>query len=447
MRSRYILLHDSLGWRVACVGDRQVQIQSVSEKQPATEAILRALQKLGYDGRRVCLALGSQLVVSAEIDTASLPRSHRRAAMLFRLEEQLPVDIETLTADFLPPTAGRTMGVAVATKHIKELVGPLSDVGVKVGAICPFALLALWKTLHQRQAFDYAILADRSSVEVFRLHDNQPLAWYSPGQQPRDIIRCLRADQLSRPLEKPQATVLLLDPQENLEKALADEQGLCLIRGSVSTAETAALGGAALLSGESAGWIDLRRWVHSSQGPLGHVDRLAQTAIVAAAVIFLLLAGSFLWRGLGYGQLAESFRQEAEKVYCQLYELPEDSQIYFSVRHRLLSDRQRLSGMSGLGTQLPVRLNALETLRQIVSCLPADIRFRIFELRLSPTEIFIEGQTRTHGQSEAICASLTGAGLHVDPPRTEQIHGGRVAFWIAGKPVLDAGAGQSGTQP
>jgi hypothetical protein len=67
--------------------------------------------------------------------------------------------------------------------------------------------------------------------------------------------------------------------------------------------------------------------------------------------------------------------------------------------------------------------------------IPPGMRVRILEIRIGPESIFIEGQARTHSDAETISRGLSGAGFAVEPPHTESLATGGVAFTLAGKPV------------
>jgi hypothetical protein len=72
--------------------------------------------------------------------------------------------------------------------------------------------------------------------------------------------------------------------------------------------------------------------------------------------------------------------------------------------------------------------------------LPADVRFRVYEVRMDDGSFTLEGEARSHGDAELLAASLgKRPGFVVEPPRTEQHLGRGVAFTLNG--TLD-GAGE-----
>ena len=66
--------------------------------------------------------------------------------MLYRLEEHLPVAAEEVVADFVPPAdreAPSQLGVAIERRLLDPIVAAVEAAGLRVGAICPAALLVL----------------------------------------------------------------------------------------------------------------------------------------------------------------------------------------------------------------------------------------------------------------------------------------------------------------
>jgi hypothetical protein len=68
------------------------------------------------------------------------------------------------------------------------------------------------------------------------------------------------------------------------------------------------------------------------------------------------------------------------------------------------------------------------------------MRLRIVELRVSPAEIYIEGQVRSHGDAEALRAGLAAAGIALDLPQTERLAAGGVSFTLVGLPATEGPA-------
>jgi hypothetical protein len=92
-----------------------------------------------------------------------------------------------------------------------------------------------------------------------------------------------------------------------------------------------------------------------------------------------------------------------------------------------------LSGVSGTGFELPAQASALDTLWRITDNLPPAIRMRITDIQLDPAGVVLEGQTRSHSDAELISRTLKQGNFEVDPPRTERLVAGGVAFTIVAR--------------
>src|SRR5579871_5717809 len=100
----FILFPGAATWRLAVVRDDQAIFESVSIaglSSPADIAsqVSETLRKFRYAGERALIAVPSSWCYAALISTADLPH-HDRKAMLFRLEEKLPLPAESVVADF-----------------------------------------------------------------------------------------------------------------------------------------------------------------------------------------------------------------------------------------------------------------------------------------------------------------------------------------------------------
>lgn len=434
------------GWQVARIAGEQVELREVTTDQPTdpagVEAAAAALRELGCGGEGVCLALPADMVLAAEIDCDNLPRKQRRTAMVFRLEEQLPLDAERLTADFLPPLAGKSLGLAVQTRSVQQLIDRLAEAGVETYCICPLALLAAWELCQaEDNPGDYVILCDDAGVDVLRIVHRQPAAWYRlplsasakglPAEA-EELVRCVSADLLANPAgsERPTATVLgQLEPE--IAKALENEAELELAaRAEDRPVLAAARTAGAVLAGRKAGWVDFRKDRLAAPDPWGRVGGLVRSAVCLAILLPAVLAGLLYWRGVRYDAMAGQYRAAQIAKFEELYP---NQKLPGIVRKRLQSELKRLSALSRPGGEMPDRPCSLESLRRIVTSLPASLRLRIVEIRIDPAGIFVEGQARDHSAAEMVAQSLRRSGFDADSPRSEHLVRGGVAFTIIGR--------------
>jgi len=373
------------------------------------------------------------VVMVAQIDCLALPRRERASAMLYRLEEQLPVSIENLTADFLPPIGGRALGVAVQTDRVQELTVPLAEAGVEVAAICPTALLALWQVSRAPEDADYVVMASAGRIDMFRLYEKRPAAWYAVADDPGELVQWLKADHLVHPVQGQQATVCVMAEATWSTSPLETEVGLRIVcREEESALGLAARAAGSLLAEGEAGWIDLCQGALSPHGAWGRLSGLVRSAAVFAMILPAVLAAVFYWRGLEYAdRKAEAMRGQAAAYHEALPNRP----VPQAVKSRLRSERARLAGLSGMSAAIPPQASALESLRTVMASIPASMRIRVSDIRIGPDGILLDGQVRAHTDAEIIGRSLAAAGFAVEPPFTESLATGGVGFTLSGRPV------------
>jgi len=432
----FLIGFDGAAWFIARPTDEGVDVHRIpidadAAPEDHTERVADELTRRGYRGGPVCLGLPSDMVLTATIETDNLPRSRPRTAMLYRLEEQLPLDAESLTADFFAPLAGRCLAVAVETERIERIVDALVDHGVDVAAICPTAMLTVFGLrLADVSLGGYVVLAAPHNVDVLRMADGTPTTWYTPTDGPEDLARCIEADLLTQPAGNGPAPVHIVGGADDANvKHLADNDSIAVERLDEDPLALALRAAEALTAGRG-GWIDLRRDQLAPPNPWGRVKGSLRTVTVLAIVLLASLAGTFLWRSGQYSSMADDCRRQMQTVYRTLHP---NRRAATSVRRQLEGELKQLAGLSGTGQDIPPRPNALDTLRSVVAHLPSDTRLRITEMRLDPMNVSLHGEVLKFADAERIAETLKEAGFEVDPPRSERKAERGVAFTLTAK--------------
>src|SRR5579859_6002100 len=96
----FIFFASDTNWRICAVVGGAPKYVDVSLAPDATaqqraEKVSTALQSFGYTGDAAILAVPSSWCYAASISTDDLPRNDRKA-MIYRLEEKLPLAAESL---------------------------------------------------------------------------------------------------------------------------------------------------------------------------------------------------------------------------------------------------------------------------------------------------------------------------------------------------------------
>jgi hypothetical protein len=179
-------------------------------------------------------------------------------------------------------------------------------------------------------------------------------------------------------------------------------------------------------------------------GLLRRVQAPLVFALCALAVMLLCSAAALAWRTTQYHRLIEAAQDQQRQLYCRLY--PAQS-VPLNVLGRLRAEHRRAQALAGLEV-LPVDRgpSALMLLCRCLAALPAELRFRVDELRIEEGRMYLEGEVRSHGDAEVLASALRQrGGVDVDAPRSEQRGERTVAFTLVGHPpAMPAMAGTGG---
>lgn len=448
-RTFILFVSDDTPWRLAVVESGRAALADVGADAAPTpaaraDAARTALDAAGYRGEPVTLALPSRWCLSAAIAAEGLPRKERRQAMLYRLEERLPLAAEDMAADFLAGP-GAVLGVAVATRDVAPLAVALAERGVAVESVSPAAILALRHALGApgpgaaASDADAVLWAHASGIELFMLSDGKPTRW-SAGGDAEDIRLHLAAEALPRRPSPP--GVWVIGPLPEFVERMARAGTIRIVgQSDLNLEEAAALAADGVRAGKVGAWIELRRDALAAADGRSKVAR-PLVATLAAAIVFLAsICAALLWRSAHYQRAARDHVAAQEAVFKDA--LPGQA-VPPNPVSRLASEERRMRAMSGDGPGSegkPRQASALLVLREVLGNLPDDVRFTVSELRLGEGgegRFTLQGQALSHKDADAVAAALRhGAGFEVEVRRSDTV-AGVVGFTMSGS--AEAGA-------
>jgi hypothetical protein len=462
-------------WRIGIAGPGGASVSDVPIAAGASPddiagAVADALDATAGPGKRagVMLALPADRCLCASVRVDDLPARDRRLAMLYRLEEKLPLPAEDVVADFIPAGAATTLGVCVETAYARPLVEALESHGMSIDAICPASLLALQRRLldaaHRGEpAPDAVVWSSGGRVELFVLRGGVVRGWSVFSDDPQDLRLNLGLEPLTDGGPARVHAIGLSDPSH---RAIGSLPGVELIApGPAAIDADATLMAADVLAGRAQPWVNLRRDALAERDRLRSVRTPILFAAAAAILCVACISGGMLWRAARYDRLAARYTAEQQQTFQHVFPsqpIPPD------VRSRLASEERALRAISGTGgvggvgdpasaDAPPPEAPGLVVLRDLLAGLPADLRYRVLEARLDGGRFTLEGQVNAHGDADTIASALRAhKGLTVEPPRTEQLPESAsgekaVAFTISGTVAVDqpsaiaAGAGRAGS--
>lgn len=404
------------------------------EELPGNVGLVREqLRQDGWRGQPVGLGVPAEMVLSARIDTTGLRRRHREEALLYRLEEHLPVDAEQMSAWFTSARSSTAAALAVASDRIQPVLAALADESIEVAHLTTASLLKAWSLCRQRldgNRLDFAVFAEDGVL--IRYEEGEPRAFYPLLSRASDIGQAMRAELLSWPAHRPTARAIWLGDLGDETREAIEADGDVEIE-TVATQEQPALLAAAVTAlnrSRPAGWVEWRKGPLAVANPWRRLRGLLSSAAVLWILLPVVLASGLLWRAQSYARQADAIAEQQRTVFSRLYP---NQPAPVDISGRLESELRLREGVTAGNESLPQEPEALETLRQVVASLPPSVRLRITKVRLGPRDILLEGETRSHSDAEFIATRLRQKGLAVESPRTENLVGGGVQFVLVGQ--------------
>jgi len=434
-----ILLATSTGWRLAGrLGDESARVFTADLHAPLNSPAAQiaakaaaALHENQYAGQGLVLAIASEWCFSATIQTTDLPRNDRKA-MIYRLEEKLPLAAEAMVADFVIHHDGSALGVCTRHKTLSELIDALEGQNIAVQSIAPLALLAgEGMSSPGHNAPMVVFMADEvfgeGVIEVLAFEGNSLVNWAAVPARVGDVQ--LHLDMISMLLSAPPVFATCgLDSTLNgfLQKGLA-----VAVKKLEPTPIAAALEASQrVLAGRSRPWVEFRR------GPLAIADRLRlhrkplNAALAAAVVLMMAVALTLFFRAHRYALLEASADQQVADGFREQFpgwDLPANMSAVIESEHRKAAATAALGTSAGQNAR-----SAFQTFKDVLSRLPSEGRISIRKMSFEGSSFDLEGQIRSYEQLDGIAAAARKAGMEVATPESRKNAEGNWDFTIHG---------------
>ena len=416
---RHILFLHGRIWQIATVSGGHVSFAdmmppAIEQGTPAAaiiaERVAEELSRLGYAGEGVTLALASGECLAASIDTAGLPRGDRKA-LLYRLEEKLPMAAESVIADFAGGSQ-RVLGVCVREDAVLPLVNALEHCGVAVQSVNPTAMLAAQQLADPEP--HVLIVGEEEQISVMVIRGGMPLSWALLPARKRDLTLHLKFLTLEWGEELP---IRACGVDATVTEALTTTTV------PMQPRQVAAIAGAALLDNRLKPWIELRR------GSLAISDRLRlhrkpfEAMLAAVAICLLCLTLGLLWRAHRYDSLARAADQKMADDFSAAF--PGWTR-QANVRTVVESEHRKLGTTNTSALPPEARESAVTMMHGVLSRLPAEVKFRFESLSFNELTFDLVGRVRNFGDVDAMASAARLAGADVPPP---QAHRDADGFW------------------
>jgi type II secretory pathway component PulL len=389
--TRHAIFLQSAGFRIAAVDERGVRWTSAAFRKGEVPAetdegsaraspshdIAAALRAAGYRGDPVLLALPSMMCLPATISLAGIS-SRDRQAMLYRLEEQLPLAAEDFVADLVPGESS-AFGVAVPLQSVRSLVDGLESQGVSISSITPAALLAI-----DEKSNGTRFVRDDGMTSELRVAHGRLARW------------SLVQDSLSEASE--------ID-------------------------DTAARRAASILAGAQRPMIELRRDALAQPDQLSNIRGALNAFLAAAAILMLLIAGAALVRAHRYNRAAEKTDAALVSEFQTVFPGWDSSNVPAVVE----SEHRKLTATIASKLPTEARGSALGSLHDVIAAFPRTSTLSIDRMTFDDASFELSGSAASLQDIEALSRATRVNGMNVSPPQSHRDDDGKWTFTIHGE--------------
>lgn len=429
MPAAFTILIESNRWLVLSgnpdTPPAEVTIEPSRSLAEAAAELAAMLNTAGHRGEPVVLALSTANCLAATISTDGLPRRDRRKAMIYRLEEQLPIDAEQYTAGFVE-SASTALGVASPLSQLEPLLKALESCGLLVQAIVPAPLLI---AQHLRSAAteppDSIAIAIADTIDWITLTENRPIRWRSSPSARAHLDLRIEAAARHEPIR------LLNCGNANVETFRGHPDVAAAQHIDTDPMRLLSEAGAKLLAGELEPWIDLQHAAMPASDPMRPLRRPLIAAVTALALLLVSISGMMLWRAQQYRALANDLQLRGHELFHAVLPHQQPPPTLASIHARLQSELRKAQMLQSSPAAAP---SALATLYRTLHAFPANLRVRVTDFRIDRDRLTLQGEARTYADADTLAAALrTQADLDTDPPQTQQLREGGVGFVLHAK--------------
>jgi hypothetical protein len=392
-------------------------------------AVSSALRSAGYSGGSIAIGLPAAWCMAASISVADLPRNDTKA-MLYRLEENLPLAAESVIADFAVGTAGQSaLGVCVRIDQIAPLVHALESAGVPVQSIFATAIAAAQQISNNiLQSPCLMLLAEpgESQVNVIVLRDCQPTHWALVPATVADIK--LQLDLLSAELDSiPHIEAIDLETQL-AESLIETTSQIITVRDRAGTAAVTQFA-SRVLAGHVKPWLEFRRDALAIADPIRLYRKWVDLSLVAGIALLVALTAVFLFRANRYSHVEQTSTAEMTAAFTEHFpgwDIPVNVRAVVDAQYRKTTGSLDPSA-SGLA-----RGSALTTLHDVLIPMLSQDHFQIERMAFHDHSFEISGRLQSYEQVDALSKVARSAGMVVTPAQTRRDADGTWTFTIQG---------------
>lgn len=433
MKQPWLLHLEADGWCIVPPPDvaeptnrHEFSPESLGEQ---ADAVRTQLDLLGWRGEPLAIGLSASLCLAATVTVPTPSMLRKRQAMRFHLEGWIPWPAEEFVADYVPHQTLALM-VAVRCQPLKGFLEGLEQRDASPTSIIPTAFLALdGYSGSEKSPASYTLLwRHDDEVELFVVSDGAPRIWrHAQVRSANDLLQIASLDQL----EQEDQSAWLTRGLESHELNILADHGIDVkpvegpawdeaIRASVD----------AITAGDREPLIDLRRDELAGQRPAQALGREIGRLKVAVVLAAFAVCEALWIRGDQYAKSSIDLQRQTVAVFEETFPKEPPPELPLSAIRKA---HTLLQGTRGPAKELPAGPSCDQLLEQVLAALPDDLRYRVPEIRLEGSSVYVGGEVRSNADADRIAAAIRAAGFEVTSPRTQRLAEQGFAVRLAGQ--------------
>tara|TARA_R110002049_G_scaffold4601_5_gene32727 strand:+ start:1015032 stop:1016444 length:1413 start_codon:yes stop_codon:yes gene_type:complete len=400
------------GWEII-VGDQSERLAAtVPPSELAVCATLLA-KTAGVKKLHVVIAPASTSCFFVKLKPSDDIDIRDRSALTYELEDHLPIDAESMAADFVaiesPSDEAGTVGaLAIPVHPWKSVVDAFESADLPVRSIVPAAVLAVRALSSGGDLAETVrwLLVDGSRCDCLCVRNETILSWHHVAADAGALRPLLMLDHSNAD----RTVVLGADPQQ--VESIRQIQGDVDVD-SASAGAFVADGAQLLLDNRSQRWFDLRKDALGPTDPLRAIGAQLRWVGLAAALCFFVLAIGGWWRANRIESEIAATRDLQTDLFRETFP---GTRVPGAVLRRVRSEHTRVANSRGQNLDVKIPPPATVVLYELLAALPDDIRYRIEEIDIQKGNVQMTVLVKASGDVTTIVDAIAARGFSVQSP-------------------------------
>ncbi|MEM8666502.1 MAG: hypothetical protein AAGG48_03245 [Planctomycetota bacterium] len=343
-----------------------------------------------------------------------------RVELTYALEDHLPIDAESMVADFqpIPPPsvpepqqldAKSVAAVSLPLEPWRTLAERLETAGITVRAIVPASLLAVGVLAAQDDLSSDYLLVEGGFCDWISVHRGIVVDW---KRVPLDSASLER--QLALRPSEADRTVIVTDDSEVVAQLESVFKKSEIVDRSL---EPLQLQGTEQVLKRRLRTFDLRREQLGPPDPLRPIQTPVRLAFASAIALLVAIAFAGWFRTQRIEAAITDLQVEQQSLFREAFP---DTRVPAALLRRVRSEHARVMASRGRSGDVDLPVSGHTVLSQLIMALPDDLRYRVTKIEIDNGNVDLELQVRSPVDAGTLASRLSTAGFIVKPPVTTQ---------------------------